>query len=218
MRPPATSRAASARHRTAAGKPAAGSEQGIPPGLETVAGFLLNQLAQRIREQTEQALAPLGIRARQVGILLVLRDEGPRSQQALGAALSMDRTTTMQLIDALERQGVVVRQPDAADRRAYLVALTADGRRMVRTIEREVRAVETDVLSGLAADERRDLNRLLRAALVALRQREDATQEPPGGRRRTSPGGQGDSASSERSARARAPRTPEREPKPGGTT
>lgn len=218
MRPTATSRAASARHQTAPGKPAAGGAHGIPPGLETVAGFLLNQLAQRIREQTEQALAPLGIRARQVGILLVLRDEGPRSQQALGAALSMDRTTTMQLIDALERQGVVVRQPDAADRRAYLVALTADGRRMVRTIEREVRAVEADVLSGLAADERRDLNRLLRAALAALRQRGSTTEEPPSGRRRTSPGSQGDGGSSARSASARAPRTPEREPSAGGTT
>jgi DNA-binding MarR family transcriptional regulator len=98
-------------------------------------------------------------------MLLVLRDEGPQSQQTLGTRLNMDRTTTMQLVDALERLGVVVRQADPADRRAHRVALTAVGRRRVREIEREVLAVEARVLSGLSAAERRTLNRLLRAAL-----------------------------------------------------
>jgi DNA-binding MarR family transcriptional regulator len=48
----------------------------------------------------------------------------------------------MQLVDALEHHGQVERQPDAGDRRAYRVALTDAGRRAVRAIEREVRAVE----------------------------------------------------------------------------
>jgi DNA-binding MarR family transcriptional regulator len=159
-------------HRAGGG----GMSAPVPSALVEVAGFLLNQLAQRIREETEQALIPLGIRPRQVGLLLALRDDGPQSQQTLGARLNMDRTTTMQLVDALERQGVVVRQADPGDRRAYRVALTAAGRRTLRAVERDVRAVEADVLSGLSAAERRNLNRLLR---LALERRQPRKGQPP---------------------------------------
>lgn len=137
----------------------------VPAALSDVAGFLLNQLAQQIRLETDEALAVHGIRPRQVGILLVLRDDGPQSQQALGGQLNMDRTTTMQLVDALERAGVVERQADPADRRAHRVALTTSGRRLVGAVERDVRAVEARVLGGLSAADRQTLNRLLRRAL-----------------------------------------------------
>jgi len=53
---------------------------------------------------------------------------GPISQHELGEQLGIDRTTMVELIDDLEAKGVVVRQRNPADRRAYSIQLTPRGR------------------------------------------------------------------------------------------
>jgi DNA-binding MarR family transcriptional regulator len=48
--------------------------------------------------------------------------------QAAGR-LGVDRTTMVAVLDALEHKGLVIRHPDAADRRRNVVELTEAGRR-----------------------------------------------------------------------------------------
>ncbi len=90
----------------------------MPPALAEVAGFLLNQVAAAFRERTAHAIARDGVQPRQLGLLFLLRDSATYSQQQLGECLGMDRTTTMQLVGALEAEGLVARDDDPADRRA----------------------------------------------------------------------------------------------------
>lgn len=136
----------------------------VPRALAEVAGFLINQLAAALRAETEAALAGPGLHPRQVGIVLVLQ-EGAVSQHVLGLQLAMDRTTTMQLVTALEQAGIVAREDDPDDRRAYRVTLTADGRRLAEHVARQVAEVERRVLAGLTVSEQRMLKALARKAL-----------------------------------------------------
>ena len=79
----------------------------------------------------DAALAPLGLRGSQYGILWQLHAHGPRSIQALAADMAMDRTTLGRNIRPLERDGLLTAIPDPADRRARLLALTPAGADLV---------------------------------------------------------------------------------------
>jgi DNA-binding MarR family transcriptional regulator len=88
------------------------------------------------------------------------------AEQPLLAAhgLSMwayDKTRLVGLLDELERDGLISRTPDPADRRARIVDLTDAGRARHAAAQADVRAMEDDFLSDLSAAERDRLHRVL---------------------------------------------------------
>lgn len=86
---------------------------------------------------------------------------GPRTPAELADAAGVTRATMTGLIDTLERDGFVVREPDPSDRRMLLVRLTKKGEnflaRFLPIHFREVRAV----MGALSESERKTLVRLL---------------------------------------------------------
>lgn len=138
-----------------------------PAAVTNAVGFLVNEVAGLFRFTFEQILAKHQLRRRQYLMLLVLRDEGPMSQQALGQRLGMDRTTTMQLAQALADAGAVKRQDDPSDRRIYLLSLTPNGRRLTATLEGLIKRAEHELLAPLAAEQRATFASQLRAILAA---------------------------------------------------
>jgi DNA-binding MarR family transcriptional regulator len=71
-------------------------------------------------------------------------------------------------IDAMERQGLVTREPDSEDRRATLVAITEKGIDLLDKVIPEHLLNEERLLSGLTAHDRSQLIRLLRKWNFAL--------------------------------------------------
>jgi DNA-binding MarR family transcriptional regulator len=67
------------------------------------------------------------------------------------------------MVDALEDEGVLVRQPHATDRRAILLELTPQGIAQVETIQQALASISDTVLAPLTAAERAELARLLTA-------------------------------------------------------
>jgi DNA-binding MarR family transcriptional regulator len=61
---------------------------------------------------------------------MVLRD-GERTAGALAEAANCNPASTTAMLDQLEAAGVIERRRDTRDRRVCLVALTAEGRRLV---------------------------------------------------------------------------------------
>jgi DNA-binding MarR family transcriptional regulator len=110
-------------------------------------------------------LATVGLTPALFGLLNVIGAREGAIQQELGAAMGIDRTTMVSLIDQLESEGLAKRRPSAKDRRAREVAITAKGRRLLGRARRMIFQAEDDVLAGLTAEERRDLLTLLRRAL-----------------------------------------------------
>jgi DNA-binding MarR family transcriptional regulator len=72
------------------------------------------------------------------------------------------------LLQALERQGLVVRPAQAPVGRALPTELTARGRRQPKVASAAVRRVEQDMLANLDVSEQDQMRRLLTACIAAL--------------------------------------------------
>lgn len=129
-------------------------------------GFLLGQAHLAHRQLAESALAPLGLGPRQFGALAVLADEGPLSQQRLGERVGLDRTTMVALVDGLERSGMVERERNPDDRRAYALRATPRGRRVLARATAAVDRAEADFLRRLPAQDARRLKEILRTLIT----------------------------------------------------
>jgi DNA-binding MarR family transcriptional regulator len=70
-----------------------------------------------------------------------LARSGSMRISALAAALVLDISTTSRHVSALESDGLLARQPDPADRRATLLALTPAGREYLTSAIAERSAV-----------------------------------------------------------------------------
>jgi DNA-binding MarR family transcriptional regulator len=129
----------------------------IPQALSGSPGFLLGKAAQRGAELVEQALHSLQLKARHYGVLVALQDIGPLSQQELGRLLRIDRTTMVALIDDLETLGLVQRDVDSEDRRAYQIQLTARGKAALKRACSAVSAADDQLVAPLTIRERDQL-------------------------------------------------------------
>jgi DNA-binding MarR family transcriptional regulator len=101
-------------------------------------------------------------------VLTSLGTEPWVSQKALADSIRADRTRIITVLDDLQDRGLVTREPDPADRRVRLIALTAQGRELRDAAQADIQRNEERLLSVLPADERigfvQALERLARAA------------------------------------------------------
>jgi DNA-binding MarR family transcriptional regulator len=80
----------------------------------------------------DEASAAAGLSPASVWALVQLDPERPISQKELAARLHCNPSTVVNPTDRLEERGLVVRQPNPADRRVNVLVVTPDGVR-VRT-------------------------------------------------------------------------------------
>ena len=88
---------------------------------------LLNRKMTRIYDE---ALRPVGLKANQMGMLVVVAKHGPCSPGDVGAALDMEKSTVSRNVEVLKRQGWMETLPGIDDR-SHTVRITAKGRRLL---------------------------------------------------------------------------------------
>jgi DNA-binding MarR family transcriptional regulator len=135
------------------------------PPVTEFAGQLFFRLWRATHTRTADALETVGLKPALFALLNVIGAREGAIQQELGSALGIDRSTMVSLIDDLESAGLAKRRPSATDRRAREIAITPKGRRLLQRARRMISQVEGEVLAGLSAEERRELETLLRRAL-----------------------------------------------------
>lgn len=138
---------------------------------------------------TERNLAGRGISQGRFGVLMLLwrggtgRSAGPgcslgsRTPAELADAAGVTRATMTGLVDTLERDGFVRREPDPDDRRMMSVRLTPRGEKFLRSYLPEHFKSVAALMNTLSESERKTLVRLLgkiasRAAELARSPRE----------------------------------------------
>jgi DNA-binding MarR family transcriptional regulator len=114
-------------------------------------------LLRRLRAEDDE----LGISPPRLSALSVVVFGGPLTIGALAEAEGVKPPTMTRLVDGLEREGLVIRESDPADRRAVRVRATQDGRRVL--IEARGRRVAA-LAAGLRQLPDRDVATLRRAA------------------------------------------------------
>lgn len=134
--------------------------------MEHYIGYLLRRAYLRAERAASIAVPPpYGMR--HLLVLALLDDHGPMSQQRLAALARVNRTIMVQLVDALEDDGLVRRERDAGDRRSYALVLTAAGRSTLRRLTPAMDRAEALLTANLAAPERTRLTELLGGVIGA---------------------------------------------------
>lgn len=107
---------------------------------------------------------PLGARA-DFAVLAALEEYGPLSQADIGRRLGLDRNDVNGIVGRLEQHHQVERRPDPADRRRNIVTVTGSGQRRLDELQRYADTVQDELLAGLDAAQRRQLQTLLATVL-----------------------------------------------------
>ena len=135
--------------RAAAGRESAGDE--------TLAEAFW-AVARRLRDTSQETLAPWDIYPAQLRALRMLRRHGVMRLSELSDRLRIAPRSATEVVDALEARGLVQRRPDPGDRRATLVEVTSDGGSVLDAI----RGSEAERVFGrLSPTDRSHLARIL---------------------------------------------------------
>ena len=119
--------------------------------------------------------AELGLSGPRLSALSVVVIAGPVSVRDLAAAEQVRSPTMTRLVDALQRDGLVTREPNPADARSVLIRATASGR-LVLSRGRSRRVEDLGArLAGLDAE---DLETLGDAAVLMERLARDRPSAP----------------------------------------
>ena len=82
-------------------------------------------------------------------LLRLAQSSTPMRQKDLAAALSLDSSSVVRILNGLEEAGLIARSEDAEDRRAKAITISPAGRALVRKVEAVSEEVQREVLAGL---------------------------------------------------------------------
>jgi MarR family transcriptional regulator, transcriptional regulator for hemolysin len=132
--------------------------------------YLLDHTSHVLRTRMTAALAEIGLTPRMHCVLTHALGE-ERTQAQLAEIGGMDKTTMVVTVDALEKAGLAHRRPSSTDRRARIIAVTAEGAETAARSQEIADGVHAAVLDALPDDERsvlvRALTRLAQGHLAA---------------------------------------------------
>ena len=119
----------------------------------------LAQLSRAWRAELDRRLADLGLsQARWLVLLYLSRFEHQPTQRELARSVGVEGPTLARLLDALEAQGLVSRQPVADDRRAKRIVLCPPATPLIERIEKISAQLRSELFAGIDEE---DLNRCL---------------------------------------------------------
>lgn len=124
-------------------------------------------VSRRLRGMAQEALAEWAVTPAQARALGVLRRGGAQRLGELADHLRIAPRSATEVVDALAERGLVERRPDPADRRATLVALTAQGEEVATAIRTARKSGAGSLFAHLSDADRAELARLLAALRAA---------------------------------------------------
>ena len=143
-------------------------------------GFLLRRAHQLSVGIFEAECRGIDLTPAQYGVLNVLANAQGIDQSTLSRALGFDRVTTLRVVRGLQKRGLVVREPSTSHGRRFELALTTQGRRVLKLAKVPVERAFQRLLEPLSADERRLLTTVLQKLCAGLEPVARTAVVPPG--------------------------------------
>jgi len=141
--------------------------QRVAKELAASSGFLLARLGFGFKGKAIQLVEEAGGELHDYGLLAILAEGSRETQATIAAALSLDPSRLVALLDGLEERGLIARQRDPLDRRRHVVSITAAGTRELSRLRALIHGFEAEFFAPLDAEERKTLHELLvRLAMV----------------------------------------------------
>lgn len=113
-----------------------------------------------IGRHLDSALAEIGVDQAEAHVLSALAD-GAMSVGAVVDAVGVKRSTLTNILDRLERRGLVERDINPADRRSFVVRPTRGGKRAARKVAATFAAVDAHLERTASASDRKSFDAVL---------------------------------------------------------
>src|SRR4029079_13318130 len=111
--------------------------------------YMLGRLELAVRRSLSEGLASVGVTLPQYTALSVLRDRGALSNAQLARRVLITPQSTIKVIAALEKKGLITRVPDPDHGRILRTLLTPNGQDVLAACDRVAEQVEARVLASL---------------------------------------------------------------------
>lgn len=121
--------------------------------LDNSLDFKLVRVVNKLRCQIGRQLKDLDMTSEQWVVLARLWEQDGLNQKELAEKILKDQTNTTRILDKVVKKGWVQRLDAVVDRRAYLLYLTDEGKRMVETTYPLVTQVKEKLESRLTDEE-----------------------------------------------------------------
>lgn len=115
------------------------------------------ELHHLVHRTVDRSMSCAGLSLARTKVLMRVVDDGPMNQATLAGLLGFAPRSVTETIDALEREGLVSRTEDPADRRARIVEITPAGREAHQAAVAVKAQAMTEVFGSLTAQERSHL-------------------------------------------------------------
>lgn len=129
----------------------------------------VERAAHLVGAHLEGTTSALGVTQGESHVLAQLANRGPTAITTLHHEFGHKRSTLTNIIDRLEQRGLVRREPNASDRRSFVVHLTGPGRRTARRITEVLDQLERDVAELIGKRDLTGLDAVARALETIVR-------------------------------------------------
>ncbi|MCC5032208.1 MarR family transcriptional regulator [Streptomyces sp. WAC 00631] len=149
------------------------------PGETASASASLNrlfELAEVLGALMERGVAERGLTRARAGLLWALLHHGPMTQRALAAHLRVTPRNVTGLLDALQADGLVAREPHPDDRRATLVTLTEPGRTLTAGLQAGRDELATHLFGDIPTAQLTAIQDGLETVIARLRATDEASR------------------------------------------
>src|ERR1700759_4347032 len=123
-----------------------------PPVTVPRIRYLVYRVERRLRVRLDEAVSAHGVTTTEYVTLSVLRDRDGLSCAQLARWAFVTPQAMNLVISALERRALIRRRPDPHHRRVLRASVTAKGLKVLERCDRNMDAIEDDMLEGLAPD------------------------------------------------------------------
>jgi len=126
-------------------------------------GYLIEQTAKRMKQGFARELFTLkiDITVDQWIILDTLSEEDHLSQLEISNLTQKDAPTVTRILDLLEKKSVLSRTANKADRRKFVISLTAKGKKIIHKIKPISNSYRTNCYQGITQKEMKTLKTIL---------------------------------------------------------
>lgn len=152
--------------------PALSPARSPPKDLDTsrlahLVGYAASRATLPLKRAFARHMAPLGLKAVEFSVLVLIAANPQLNQKQLGCALDLSAPNLAVILDRLAGRGLVERLRGTIDRREHLLELTPAGRELTARAESIAGTMEGEALQWLSEAERTLLIELLHKVAAA---------------------------------------------------
>lgn len=153
----------------------------IPAEADSV-GIMMTVITRMGTAYISRRLEQYGVRGGSHAFLLAVVDNPGINQDALSGHFRLHKANVTRGIASLIEKGLVIREQDTDDRRAYRLFATEKGKSLAPRFREVLQEWDDQVLAGLTSDNQRHLKAMLGTLVQASQQvLEESTEDPQAG-------------------------------------